>query len=812
MDDHRRPAPRPPIDALNCCVAILDESGSVVEVNVAWREALGSFGDAEPPERRYQARLTRLSIDGRRRAVLALDPVDGRGRDGLIAEARATFESGRPLPEIFRETTEAMVRHLGAALARIWTLDRTGLVLKARARSGPCGPPGDADRRVLVGRRRVGRIAAESLPFLSNDLADDRGLGDPDWIAREGIVAFAGVPVIVRGGTVGVLAIYSRSPLSIDTVEAMEDLASTAARAIERQNNADALRESEQRFRLLLEHAPYAFYLIDRDARILDVNRRSCENVGYTREALLSMGVEDIEVHLSRETIIGQIREAEPGAMTEVEGIHRRRDGSEFPVEVRSTAIIAGGERFVIALVNDVTDRVRAAEALKHQALHDALTGLPNRALLVERLERAIDRARSEGAPLALMLLDLDRFKEINDTLGHHCGDRVLKALGPRLRRAVRDRDLVARLGGDEFAVLLPEATCDEALAVATRIGSAIREPIEVGSRRVEVGDSIGIALFPEHGEDADALLRAADVAMYRSKRSRSGRPVVCDGPARSDPQRLSLAADLRRGIDAGELLLHYQPKVDLATGVVRDVEALIRWQHPEDGLIQPSTFIPLAEQTGLIRPLGLWAVREAVRQATQWKACGIDLRISVNLDAQNLQDPELRDALAALFEDPRVDPGRLAVEVTERCMMAEPDRVVAMLKWLHDAGSSISIDDFGTGHSSLSDLKLLPVDEVKIDRALVRDIAVDPEDAHITRAVIDLGHKLGLRVVAEGVEGDDARRLLASWGCDQAQGFAIGPPLPPAEFIAWLDREQPAPLPEPSIDLRRRALRARFA
>ena len=352
MDVHCRPSSRTPIDATNCCVAILDESGAVVEVNVAWREAFGALDNAEPLERRYQARLTRLSIDGRRRSVLAMDPVDGRGRDGLIAEARAAWESSRPLGEIFRETAEAMARHLGAALARIWTLDRDGLVLKARARSGLCVLDGDVDRRVPVGRGRIGRIAAESLPILSNDLADGRGPGDPSWIAREGIVAFAGVPVIVRGGPVGVLAIYSRTPLSIDAVEAMEDLADLAAIEIERRNNADALRESEQRFRLLLEHAPYAFYLIDRDARFIDVNRRACESVGYSREELLAMGVEDIEVRLSREAIHRIIREEAAGALTQVEGVHRRRDGSEFPVEVRSTAIVAGGERFVISLVS----------------------------------------------------------------------------------------------------------------------------------------------------------------------------------------------------------------------------------------------------------------------------------------------------------------------------------------------------------------------------------------------------------------------------------------------------------------------------
>ena len=803
-DAHGTPA-RPPIDAMRARVAILDDSGSVVETNRAWRDGFGHATARDAGDQRFGARLTRIRRGGRVRVALALEADTSRDRAALIAEARAAFGTGRSLRSILGRIADAMVRHLGADAARIWTIDRTGGTLRLRAQAGAECPPEDLIDRVPIGCGRIGQIAAECRPFFTDALADDRLIGDPSWIARERLVALAGQPIVIRGRAVGVLAIYGRAAIAVDAAEALGELAKAAGREIERRHDADKLLESERRFRLLLEHAPYAFFLMDRNARFLDVNRRACESLGYSREELLRMGVADIEVDVPLDRIIRDIREAVPGEMTKVDGVQRRRDGVEFPVEVRSAAIISGGRRLVICLVSDVTDRVRAAAALKYQASHDALTGLPNRAMLCERIDLAIERARSSGSRPALLLLDLDRFKEIIDTLGHHHGDLVLQTLGPRLRRAVGDRDLVARLGGDEFAVLLPESSPEDAVAVADRIRSAVRELIEVEGRRVDIGVSIGIAMFPTHGDDAMALLRCADGAMYTSKRSQSDLPVVFDGPSKSDPRRLSLAADLRRGIDAGELRLHYQPKVDLATGLVRGAEALVRWQHPEDGLIQPRSFIPVAEQTGLIRPLGIWVVREAVRQAKAWHARGIDMRISVNLAAQNLRDPDLRDAIAALLDERGVGPEWLDVEVTESAMIADPGRAVRTLNWLHDVGVGISIDDFGTGFSSLCYLKNLPVDEVKIDRAFVRDIAVDPKDACITRAVVDLGHNLGLRVVAEGVEGDAARDLLADWGCDCAQGFGISPPLPPDAFVCWLDRANrpavavPFPMPSPS-------------
>ncbi|HEY3021910.1 MAG TPA: EAL domain-containing protein [Solirubrobacteraceae bacterium] len=420
----------------------------------------------------------------------------------------------------------------------------------------------------------------------------------------------------------------------------------------------------------------------------------------------------------------------------------------------------------------------RQALAKEHQALHDALTGLPNRTLFHERVTAAI----SSGARgrHAVMLMDVDHFKEVNDTLGHHHGDELLREIAARLAKAVRPEDTVARLGGDEFAVLVPDLDRDEtAVAVAERLLRTLQDPLHIEGLSLEVTASIGIATHPAHGDRVELLLRHADVAMYEAKRGHTGHQVYRPENDRHSTHRLTLAAELRKAIDEGELELHFQPQADLATGAVRGVEALVRWRHPSRGLIAPGDFIPLAERSGLIAPLTSFVLDQALGQASRWRDSGLVLPIAVNLSARSFLDHELPAEIAALLSKWGTDAELLQLEITESMLMSDPDRARTVLERLTRQGLRLSIDDFGTGYSSLAQLKRLPVDEIKIDRSFVIDMGSSANDEAIVRSTIELAHNLGLSVVAEGVEDEASLRALRRLGCDLAQGFHLGRPLP---------------------------------
>jgi diguanylate cyclase (GGDEF)-like protein len=422
---------------------------------------------------------------------------------------------------------------------------------------------------------------------------------------------------------------------------------------------------------------------------------------------------------------------------------------------------------------------------LRHQALHDALTDLPNRTLLRDRLQSEMRSADQAGASFALLFMDLDRFKDVNDTLGHHAGDQLLKEVARRLTRTMRKTDLIARLGGDEFAIVLPAMDLDTARHITEKIQKALREPLVLDSHRMDLGASMGIALYPVHGENVSALMRHADVAMYKAKRSGRAYDVYTAEHDANDPIRLSLVADLRHAIDHDELHLEYQPKVNVCSGSVEQVEALARWNHPEQGLIPPSAFIPLAEETGLIEPLTLWVLRTALKQSAAWQKAGREIGMAVNLSAHNLQDPKLVDTVAWMLRSTGVRPSTLILEITESSLMVDPEGARAVLQKLHAMGVKISIDDFGTGYSSLTYLKQLPVHEIKIDRSFVLDMM--HHGTVIVRSVIDLGRNLGLEVTAEGVETQETWDALVRMGCGMVQGYHMSRPLPPAEVLAWM-------------------------
>jgi diguanylate cyclase (GGDEF)-like protein len=469
-----------------------------------------------------------------------------------------------------------------------------------------------------------------------------------------------------------------------------------------------------------------------------------------------------------------------------------RRPGRRY-TEAEKDALMSFAEHVSLA-VNDaqtVQAMHGALDRAVHQAMHDDLTGLPNRACFYDRTDQALRAARRSGGHTAVLLFDLDRFKEINDTLGHRYGDRVLREIGPRISGALRASDTLARLGGDEFCVLLPDVVgTTEAISVAQRVVAALEDPFEIDGMTMAVEASCGIAVAPEHGASADLILQRADVAMYVGKRSHASVVVYEDVLDVNTPDRLALLGELRAAIVNNELGLHYQPKAIVATGVVTGVEALVRWQHPRLGFLTPDRFIPAAEDSGLIKPLTAWVLDTALRQLRQWMDAGIvpdDFSVAINLSARSLLDEGFRGEVEAALARWRVPARRLVLEVTETTIMADPARAHLILRDLASVGVWFAIDDFGTGYSSLAALKLLPVHHLKIDKSFVLNMHEDTNDATIVQSVIDLAHTLGLRTIAEGVETVETWNQLRDLGCDEAQGYLLARGLPPEEVPAWL-------------------------
>ncbi|MER6002079.1 EAL domain-containing protein [Nonomuraea angiospora] len=422
-----------------------------------------------------------------------------------------------------------------------------------------------------------------------------------------------------------------------------------------------------------------------------------------------------------------------------------------------------------------------------HQALHDELTGLPNRKMLIVSTEEALAEARHDER-VGLFLLDLDRFKEVNDTMGHPVGDRLLQTVAHRLTHSVRPGDVVARLGGDEFAVLLPSIRdAHAAREVAARLRAALTEPVRLEGMTFDVDGSVGIALYPDHAPDFELLLQRADVAMYLAKEGRTGVELYQPDKDRNSPERLNLLGDLRRAIDSRELRLHFQPKVSLGTGAVQGVEALLRWRHPVHGMIPPSEFVPLAEQSYLMRPLTAYVIEAALEQAARWWHTGLQVQISVNISARDLLDSALPEQLEVGLAASGLPPGAIQLEVTERILTGDQAYTHETIKALAALGVPLALDDFGTGYSSLIRLQRLAVSEVKIDASFVRRIAESEDDYRIVRSIVDLVRSLGLRSVAEGVESDEVAMRLDEMGCDMGQGWLFGRPMAAADATVWL-------------------------
>src|SRR3954452_399317 len=470
--------------------------------------------------------------------------------------------------------------------------------------------------------------------------------------------------------------------------------------------------------------------------------------------------------------------------------------------------ILAGGLLLLYAALFRIA--AGASRRLRHQAAeneyrarHDLLTGLPNRTTFHARVEAAAGRARANDTLAAVMVIDLDRFKEVNDTLGHHVCDLLLREVGTRIGAILRVSDTLGRLGGDEFAALLDEVESpDAALAVAGRIAHALEQPFTITGCTVHIEASIGIAMAPDHADDVTELMQHADVAMYVAKGSPTRCEIYSSEQEAPSTGRTVALGELRRALEQNELVVHYQPEADIQSGGVVGVEALVRWVHPDRGLVPPLDFIPLAERTGLIRPLTAFVLETALAQCRTWLDEGHDLTVAVNLSVRNLLDEALPQSVAMLLERHGVEARRLKLEITEGTIMADPRRAMKVLSELHDMGVGLSINDFGTGYSSLSYLKGLPVSELKIDRTFVNDMTDADGDALIVRSTIDLARNLGLRVVAEGVETEAIWRQLGQLGCDIGQGYYLSRPVPADELTSWLEdaRRQDVPWSPPNF------------
>jgi len=550
------------------------------------------------------------------------------------------------------------------------------------------------------------------------------------------------------------------------------------------------LQEREASFRLLFADNPHPMWVYDiATLSFCEVNDTAVRLYGYSREEFLAMRITDIRPAQWIPDMMRGVAMHRVQSSTCSHTQHRLKDGSVIDVEVATHSLHFAGRDAVLVLAQNITERKNFENQLKHQALHDPLTGLPNRTLLNDRLEQVILAARRNATSLALLLMDLDGFKDVNDTFGHHHGDLLLEQVGLRLCRVLQASDTVARLGGDEFAIILPATDEVGSTQAVRRIIASFKEQFVVESRSLHVDASVGIALYPSHGDDASTLLRRADVAMYVAKRAGDDRryAVYTAEQDLHTPEKLALIGELRQAIEEEHLFLQYQPKVDLRTGATSHVEALVRWRHARRGMIPPDQFVCLAEETGMIKSLTLCVLGQALQQCQRWGRAGFNISVAVNLSARNLRDPQLPSLVMDLLQHHDVPATSLGIEITESTLMGDPAQAMLVLTELHDMGVRIAIDDFGTGYSSLAYLRRLPVDEIKIDRSFVMEMASDENDATIVQSVIDLGHNLDLQVVAEGVENQASLEMLATCGCDQVQGYYLARPMAAADLEGWL-------------------------
>jgi diguanylate cyclase (GGDEF)-like protein/PAS domain S-box-containing protein len=553
-------------------------------------------------------------------------------------------------------------------------------------------------------------------------------------------------------------------------------------------------RDSEARTRAVLENVADGIVTLTDDGVIESFNRAASTLFGYTEQEAIGQPFRILLAPEARRDFVGRrpdslhLAALQPRAGRMREMIGCRKDGSAFAMELDFSNLPLDSRNIHVGCLRDVSQRRTYTERLEHAAQHDPLTELPNRVLFADRVAHAIRGASRKGEPLALLLMDLDGFKEVNDTFGHKHGDDLLRAVAGRLVACLRDGDTVARLGGDEFGILpLGPTTLAGAASIAWKLQQALEQPFVVGDSTLKVRASIGMALIPEHGDNIDDLLRRADLAMYEAKASEVGYRLFTREQEEAPARRLELIVDLQRAVERGEFTLHYQPKIDLTTRKAIGVEALIRWNHPSGALLPPCEFMPEIEASELMLPVTEWVINEALRTLSGWRREGYDLTMAVNVGARCLDHGTgFLDTVDDLLTAWGVQPEHLTLELTESAFI--DTALPGLLERLQHMAPRLSIDDFGTGYSSLTYLQRLPVTELKADRSFVSGVSSVEADAVIVRSIIDLAHNLGVTVVAEGVEDQATMTQLIEYGCDVAQGFHFGRPVPRLELTAWLD------------------------
>jgi diguanylate cyclase (GGDEF)-like protein/PAS domain S-box-containing protein len=732
--------------------------------------------------------------------------VETAGLRAAIAMQHELANVGLDLKAVMQRIADRTRELTGGSAAAVRLLEGDELVLGATSGDPEIGRP----HRLPIGHNLTGHAMRSGSSLVCLDTETDERV-DSKLAKQRGVRSIIAVPLLHAGQSVGVLLLYSREPAAFGAgdVTTMELLSVVLSAAMAHAAEFEAKREQVDalaRFEATFAGALTGMLLIDPEGTIVDSNPAGHELFGYDREELEGRSVAGF-VHPddrppTEAAYLRMIARGEDSVRLEYRLV--RRDGEVRSVEVGVSLVrdAAGTQTFSIAMIQDVTKRKEVEAALvaqselnQYQALHDALTGLANRSLFRDRIDQALRRARRSSGGLAVLVIDLDRFKEINDSLGHAAGDALLVELSRRLEAVLRESDTVARLGGDEFGLLLPDPNVpDDVLTATERVRRAIEGSVVVEGLPLSIEVSIGIALYPEHGEDVDTLLQCADFAMYKAKEEHTAFTFYDDASNRHDTARLTLVGELRRAIEHRELTLYYQPQATLADGEVRSVEALLRWNHPGRGLVFPDDFIPLAQQTGLMKPLTLYVLEEALRQSRAWQEDGLRLSIAVNLSNRNLLDVDFPTQVEDLLRRWGVEPALLALEITESTMLVDPVRTKAVLERLSAMGIRLSIDDFGTGYSSLSYLKRAPFDEIKVDRSFVMSMNDDEDDAAIVRSTIDLGRNLGLEVVAEGVESKEIWDRLSELGCTAAQGYYLSRPVPAPPLRAWLDERRRPP------------------
>jgi diguanylate cyclase (GGDEF)-like protein/PAS domain S-box-containing protein len=774
-------------------IRVFNKGGDVVWTDTALAPVTDADGNVQ-----FLIAMTQ-DITQRKQAELALQENTSR-LERIVETQRDIALAGLELDSVMRLMAERAQALTNADGAKVNLIENGNLV--TRAGSG-------------IGARVVGRSRPLEETLTHHALEAGHALlveeiaTDPRLYQARVDGASSGshicVPLFRGGNAYGSLTVtrtLPERPLSEQDRQTLELLGVVLSAAISRSSEFEAKRQQVEalaRFETTYQGAPIGIVMINLVGRPIESNPAFQEILGYTGEELAGMHVAELTHRDDRELVGNFFDELLAGERDSYRLEYRllRRDRGIVWANVSASLVrdSDGKPRFAVGMVEDITKRkaaeeafLRQAELNEYQARHDALTGLANRVFFRDRIETAIRHAEREGGKVAVLMMDLDRFKEVNDSLGHHAGDTLLKELGARLQEAIRASDSVARLGGDEFGLLLPQPDgLDDIVRVIDRIRSELERPIVVQELPLAVEASIGVALYPDHGTDVDSLLQRADVAMYIAKEDNSAYAIYDAAADHYDPTRLTLVGELRRAIEERELVLFYQPKALLETDEIHSVEALIRWHHPQRGLVMPDDFIPVAQQTGLIKPLTLYVVARALEQLRAWEEDGLSLSCAVNLSTRNLLDVEFPDQVRALLDRWEVDASRLEFEITESTMLADPLRTRFVLERLSEMGIRLAIDDFGTGYSSLAYLKRLPVNEIKIDSSFVLNMCASEDDATIVRSTIDLGRNLGLDVVAEGVETAETWERLKELGCTSAQGYLLSAARPAAELSEWL-------------------------